>query len=284
MGFDETNVLDTVRRYLACPRCHSALTGDDHSISCVECEFMGSIRDGVVLTKQDSVRSFFDDKHQVMHEGNQSEGSRDIFYAQQVKRIGEIIKPQATVLDVGCGPAVPYSRQSGWFVIGLDPSFDSVRSNDMVDLRVYGSAEALPVPDHSIDAVVCFYSIHHMTGRSVSENRKIVNEVFHEFRRVIRPGGNLLIFDLSPWWPFSTLENVSWNIARGKFGSKLDMFFWEAARLRDLGRTIFPQAKLKIEHFASSPFITFPPVFSIPSLKIPRLLYPFEINLYNWQF
>lgn len=284
MEDNKTKMRDAVCRYLACPRCHSLLIADDQATHCLKCDFPALIKDGVVLAKPEAAPSFFDDKHQVMHEGNQSEGSRDIFYDQQAKRVVEIIKPNATILDVGCGPAVPYPKQSGWFVIGLDPSFESVRSNNMVDLRVYGSAEALPIPDHSIDAVVCFYSIHHMTGQSISENRKIVNDVFHEFQRVIRPGGNLLIFDLSPWWPFSTLENLTWNAARGRLGAKLDMFFWEATRLEDLGRAIFPRAKLEIEHFAGSLFTTFPPVFSIPALKIPRLLYPFEINLYNWRF
>ncbi len=284
MSLDETKIPELIDRYLVCPQCHGALKANAHAIGCVKCEFTGGVRDGVVLTRPDSLPSFFDDKHQVMRQANQMKGNQELFYAQQAKRVEQIVRPGAVLLDVGCGPAVPYSSQSSWFVIGLDPSFESVRSNDMVDLRVYGSAEAIPVPDYSVDAVVCFYSIHHMTGPTVSENRKIVNSVFHEFRRAMRPGGNLLIFDLNPLWPFSALENMTWNIARRSLGPKLDMFFWEAPRLADLGRQIFPQARLEIERFKNSPFITFPPVFNIPSLRIPRLLYPFEINLYNWQF
>jgi SAM-dependent methyltransferase len=284
MRLDEAKIPEMIGRYLACPQCHGALKANGHNIGCVKCEFTGSVRDGVVLTRSDSLPSFFDDKHQVMRLANQMKGNQELFYTQQARRVEQIVRPGAVLLDVGCGPAVPYDSQSGWVVIGLDPSFESVRSNDMVNLRVYGTAEAIPVPDHSVDAVACFYSIHHMTGPSVSENRRIVRSVFHEFGRAIRPGGNLLIFDLNPLWPFSALENVTWNIARRNLGPKLDMFFWEASRLADLGREIFPQARLEIEHFKNSPFITFPPVFNMPSLRIPRLLYPFEINLYNWQF
>ena len=153
-----------------------------------------------------------------------------------------------------------------------------------MDLRVYGTAEAIPVPDRSLDGIVCFYSIHHMTAQHVSENRGMVTAVFREFARVIRPGGNLLIFDLSPWWPFSSLENMTWNLARRLLGPTLDMFFWERSKLANLGREMFPRAKLDVETFRNSPFLVFPPVFSFPVLKIPRFLYPFQINLYNWKF
>jgi SAM-dependent methyltransferase len=281
---DDAEILRLIPRYLACPRCHGPLEARDLFACCIKCDYAAGVREGVVLSKPETSHSFFDDRYRAMREANQTKENWNLFYAQQAERAEQIIRPGAVILDVGCGPEVPYSRQSGWFIIGLEPSFDSVSSNDAVDLRVYGTAEAIPVPDSSIDGVVCFYSIHHMTGERLSENRGMVTNVFREFARVIRPGGNLLIFDLSPWWPFSTLENMTWNLARRMLGPKLDMYFWDRSRLLDLGQETFPSAKLEVETFRSSPFVVFPPVFSVPALKIPRFLYPFAINLYNWRF
>jgi SAM-dependent methyltransferase len=190
----------------------------------------------------------------------------------------------ATVLDVGCGPQAPYKRGDNWFLIGLEPSLNSLRANKSLDLRLHGSSDAIPLAGKSIDTVVCFYSIHHMTGNTVPENRSIVEKTFREFARIIRPGGQLLIFDISPWWPFSQLEVWTWNLARKALGARLDMFFWKASWLDAAGKAAFPGASLEIERLPSNPFTLFAPIFYIPRLKIPRMLYPFAINLYRWRF
>ena len=57
---------------------------------------------------------------------------------------------------------------------------------DNVDLRV-GTIEALPIDDSTLDAAVLFLVAHFITDPS-----KVMNEV----RRVLKPGGRLLIVDL----------------------------------------------------------------------------------------
>ena len=104
---------------------------------------------------------------------------------------GSVGSPSSVVLDVGCGPALPYRRDPRWFVIGLERSFESLRRNADVDLRVHGTATALPLADRSIDAIVCFYSIHHMVGATVTQNRALVNAAFQEFGRVLKLHGEL---------------------------------------------------------------------------------------------
>jgi SAM-dependent methyltransferase len=183
---------------------------------------------------------------------------------------------------VGCGPELPY-RKNGAFVIGVDASFHSIRANEMVDVRVFASAASLPLRSASADAIVCFYSIHHMTGQSVTEHRDIVRNVFREFARVLKPSRRLMVFDVSPRWPFGAIEELTWNTVRRRLGQNLDMFFWKKHDLEMLGRETFPRARFSIERFGGSPFKTFPPIFSKPSLRVPRLLYPFDINLYTWQ-
>jgi len=55
-----------------------------------------------------------------------------------------------------------------------------------VDLRV-GTIEALPIDDETLDAAVLFLVAHFITDPS---------KVMHEVRRVLKPGGRLLIVDL----------------------------------------------------------------------------------------
>ena len=93
------------------------------------------------------------------------------------------------------------------FVTGLDLSDQALEEarqrtvlasiNDRVDLR-YGDAVEIPLPDNTIDLVVSTLSLHHW-------NSPI--DVFSEIKRVLRPGGSYLIFDLrrdmaAPFWIF----------------------------------------------------------------------------------
>lgn len=279
-----TDTIDElIRRYLACSACHGALDVVDGEIRCSICRFRGRIADGVAVMKNLAGPTYFDEKHQIMSEAKHDPETWTMFYEQQVQRVRERVFPGSVVLDVGCGPGVPYECAEDVVLIGVDPSYESIRSNATVDIPVYASGDALPIPTGSVDTILCFYSVHHMTGETLVENFTKVSGAFHEFSRVIKPGGNVMIFDLSPWWPGAILGNATWNLARRLMGRKLDMYFWRASALRQLGQSHFRGATLHVETFRNPLFATFPPVFSLPSLKIPRILYPFDINLYRWE-
>ena len=277
---------EAIERFLACPRCYAALTVESSQIRCLgtACDFRGAVADDVVLIRTPDGASYFDGRYQVMQHGNANEGVRCLCYEQQARFVEPYLRPGSVVLDVGCGPALPYSKDPDCFLIGLDPSLESLRANKTVDLRVYGTAAALPVPDHSIDTVLCFYSIHHMVGETVKENQAMVARVLREFARVVKPGGQVFIFEVSPWLPFWLAQRAVWDVARHLLGSKLDMYFWSPRRLFDVGRAAFPEATPQRIRFGASPLKTFPPVFSMPWLKVPRLLYPFHVMLYHWHF
>jgi ubiquinone/menaquinone biosynthesis C-methylase UbiE len=101
----------------------------------------------------------------------------------------------AAVLDVGCGTGRLLDRlgsaQPGWSLVGLDrsPGMASAARRQRPWLRiVLGTAEALPYPDRSFDAVVTTLSFHHWSDKSGA-----LAEVF----RVLRPGGLLALTDAS---------------------------------------------------------------------------------------
>ncbi|GIE35644.1 hypothetical protein Ait01nite_086890 [Actinoplanes italicus] len=99
-------------------------------------------------------------------------------------------------VDAACGTG----RHSGWLagrghrVIGVDASPDMLaRARNRVpdgDFRE-GPLEALPVPDEHADVVVCALALSHVAD---------LKPVFAEFARVLRPGGHLVVSDISQEW------------------------------------------------------------------------------------
>jgi len=266
---------------LACPKCRTPIRLSAGTAPCEHCGATVMLRDGVVVSEEYSRQSYFDSVFEVMREGNREEGTWRLFYRDQAAHFMKSLSPGEVVVDVGCGPDLPYQRGSA-LVIGVDASFESIRANRSVDLRIYASAASLPLANGSADKVVCFYSIHHMTGSRVSDHREIVDSVFREFARVLKPRGRLFVFDVSPIWPFGIAEDIVWNGARRYLGTGLDMYFWTRGHLVELGKRTLPGSSLRTQSFGRSPFESFPPVFSKPALRLPRMLYPFGICLYEW--
>jgi ubiquinone/menaquinone biosynthesis C-methylase UbiE len=280
---DQPDTAAKVKRWLRCPVTHQPLTIVDGGIECSASGFRGIIRDDVaVMIKQ--TPSFFDDKYQLMMRTDQNEGEWKFCYAQQTALLSSYLKPGMLVLDVGCGPALPYARTEGVSVIGLEPSFHSIKVNSQVDLRVCGSAYAIPMADASVDVVTCFYSIHHMAGASRQETSSSVTQAFREFRRVLKPGGLLFIFEMTPIIIFSAAQAIGWNALKRLLGPKLDMYFFSVQELDGIARSAFPpKTVLEKIFFGTSAFTAFPPVFSLPWLKVPRIVYPLDPKLYKWR-
>ena len=281
---DPSDLARSVEVHLACPRCHASVVVRGGEIRCVQtgCDFESTITGGIPIMRRQLDRSFFDDKHAVMEHGSAEPGVRRCCYAEQAAAIETLIPGGAVVVDVGCGPALSYQRPESSFLIGVDMSYESLRANTEVDLPVYASAGELPLTDGSADAIVSLYAIHHFGGQNRRENELRVAQGFAEFRRVLKPGGSLLIFELSPWWPIWQAQRTTWNLVR-KLMPAMDIFFWrERALLNVAARNFGGKATLRRVRFKAPLLTPIPPVFACPALKIPRLLFPFHVNLYHW--
>jgi len=98
------------------------------------------------------------------------------------------------VVDVGCGPgtAVREAARHGAAAAGVDPSAASLSLARWISARrkardvtwLAGRAENLPLPDASATVVWALSSLHHWADRGAG---------FAEARRVLTPGGRLLI-------------------------------------------------------------------------------------------
>ena len=134
-------------------------------------------------------------------------------YRSAANRVLATLPPAARVLDVGTGPGRLLvelaTRRPDLHLTGIDPSADMVShatrrlQNGAIagraDLRV-ASAEDLPFPDDTFDAVVSTLSSHHWADPHAA---------VAEQARVLRPGGALWVFDLRAVAPTTVTQSLT---------------------------------------------------------------------------
>jgi ubiquinone/menaquinone biosynthesis C-methylase UbiE len=107
-------------------------------------------------------------------------------------------KPRGLVVDIGCGPGFLATAVSRRYptakVTGLDNNDEMINiARHTWQSQQYGiefikaDAHCLPFADGTVDFIVSSLSLHHWTDAAI---------VFREIRRVLKPGGGFLIFDL----------------------------------------------------------------------------------------
>lgn len=118
-------------------------------------------------------------------------GSGDWYRREAVKRLG--LKPGMKLLDLASGTGVvarAATRVTGdpGSIIGMDPSFGMLRSGVTQSAKVQAPAEALPFASESFDRITIGFAMRHFSDLSV---------VFRECQRVLRPGGKLMILEIT---------------------------------------------------------------------------------------
>ena len=105
------------------------------------------------------------------------------------------LKPGMQLLDVACGTglmavAAAQILGSAENITCLDPSEGmlAVARTKLAARFVHGRAEALPFADGTFDFLTMGYALRHVAS---------LEEAFGEFRRVLRPGGKLLILEVT---------------------------------------------------------------------------------------
>jgi ubiquinone/menaquinone biosynthesis C-methylase UbiE len=113
-----------------------------------------------------------------------------------VQRLLELLSPQKDklYLDIGCGTGnytIPLAEK-GFKFSGVEPSaemLDTARQRNSDINWVNGSAEQIPVSNHTFDGAIATLTIHHWSD---------LNVAFKELNRALKPNTNFIIFTALP--------------------------------------------------------------------------------------
>ena len=141
----------------------------------------------------------------------------------------------AQVLDVGIGTGMVATEALGIVgpkgeLVGVDPSPGMMGQVHLPGVElVQGMAEALPRPDASCDFLSMGYALRHIGD---------VSAAFAEFHRVLRPGGRLVILEITKprsalgtaalkTYMRSVVPVIALVAARGRTTPQLWRYYWD---------------------------------------------------------
>ncbi|HUR57764.1 MAG TPA: class I SAM-dependent methyltransferase [Opitutaceae bacterium] len=142
------------------------------------------------------------------------------------------LKPGMHVLDVACGTglvAVAAAKILGTAenITCLDPSQGmlDVARGKLPARFVLGRAEAMPFAENSFDFLTMGYALRHVLD---------LEATFREYHRVLRPGGKVLILEVTK--PSGRIGNFFFRVYFGRVYPALTQLFTRSRDARDMMR------------------------------------------------
>ncbi|MCX6953919.1 MAG: class I SAM-dependent methyltransferase [Verrucomicrobia bacterium] len=142
------------------------------------------------------------------------------------------LRPGHHLLDVACGTGLVAVEAekilgSAAHITCLDPSAGmlAVARTKLAARFVQGRAEALPFADASFDFLTMGYALRHVTD---------LETTFREYHRVLKPGGKLLILEVTK--PASHAGAMVFDLYFGRIYPFLTRLFTRSGAARDMMR------------------------------------------------
>ena len=162
-------------------------------------------------------------------------GSGDWYRREAVKRAG--LAPGMRLLDLASGTGVVARAAAqvtgdAQAIVGMDASLGMLRSGKTSNPKVQSPAESLPLRDGSFDRITIGFALRHFADLDV---------VFRECHRVLRPGGKLVILEITA--PESRIARAFLGVYMGRLApavirvrtgsaraAELFRYYWETTR------------------------------------------------------
>ena len=140
------------------------------------------------------------------------------------------LRPTDHLLDVACGTglvAVEAAKILGTAenITCLDPSAGmlAVAQSKLAAHFVLGRAEQMPLTDNSFDFLTMGYALRHVTS---------LEQTFREYHRVLKPGGKLLILEITK--PGGRISGFLFRLYFGRVYPFLTRLFTRSKDARDM--------------------------------------------------
>jgi demethylmenaquinone methyltransferase/2-methoxy-6-polyprenyl-1,4-benzoquinol methylase len=140
------------------------------------------------------------------------------------------LRPTDHLLDVACGTglvAVEAAKILGTAdnITCLDPSAGmlAVAQSKLAAHFVLGRAEQMPLADNSFDFLTMGYALRHVTS---------LEQTFREYHRVLKPGGKLLILEITK--PGGRISGFLFRLYFGRVYPFLTRLFTRSKDARDM--------------------------------------------------
>jgi SAM-dependent methyltransferase len=183
-------------------------------------------------------------------EKNKSFFSDNTTYAQNVARlttyrniraaVNAAITGRQRLLDIGNGGVFDYDTQLVEEIVGVDLFLDEAAPEVPANVTLRrGDALALDEPDAAYDGVLFVLVLHHLVSTDVDGTVENIGRAIGEARRVLAPGGKLIIVE-------SCVSSRAFAVERRLFGA--------------------------LRVVASTRFMDHPPTLQLPSVAIEDLL------------
>lgn len=196
--------MSSIIRYTNCPVCNSAsvnyaLSAKDYTVSqkqfeiwqCSECRFRFTQN----IPTASNIGQYYQSENYISHT-NTNKGLvnqlyhriRSITLRQKKKLIqASTNKTTGSLLDVGAGTGAfaAYIRSSGWQLTGLEPDETARRiAKETNGISLLPSDQLFQLPTENYDAITLWHVLEHVHD---------LHEYMMQFRKLLKPGGRLLI-------------------------------------------------------------------------------------------